>query len=155
MKDSNNTVERSNQPTVVQSSQHSIIARAIWFIFFGWWATGIWLGIAWVLNITIIGIPLGLKMINKAPYIATLKKRGKYRLIAQSEGKLDITEQGPEQYSLWIQVLYFVLIGWWVSLAWIVVAYVFTILTVTLPLAFWMFDRLPFVTFLYRFEQYT
>jgi uncharacterized membrane protein YccF (DUF307 family) len=142
-----------SQSTVVPAEQHSLIVRAIWFIFVGWWATGIWLGIAWVLNVIIIGFPLGIRMINKTPYVATLKKRESLQIITQSGNDFEVTKRNPEQYSLLIRLLYFVLIGWWFSLVWIAIAYLFTVFTITLPLAFWMFDRLPFVTFLYRFKQ--
>ena len=142
-----------SQSTVVPAEQHSIIARAIWFILFGWWATGIWLGIAWVLNVIIIGFPLGIRMINKTPYVATLKKRESLQIITQSGNDFEVTKRNPEQYSLLIRLLYFVLIGWWFSLVWIVIAYPLIVFLITLPLAFWMFDRLPFITFLYRFKQ--
>ena len=143
----------NSQSTVLPSKQHSLIVRAIWFIFVGWWATGIWLGIAWFLNVIIIGFPLGIKMINKTPYVATLKKRESLQIVTQSGNDFEVTKRNPEQYSLLIRLLYFVLIGWWFSLVWIAIAYLFTVFTITLPLAFWMFDRLPFVTFLYRFKQ--
>jgi uncharacterized membrane protein YccF (DUF307 family) len=142
-----------SQSTVLPSKQHSLIVRAIWFIFVGWWATGIWLGIAWFLNVIIIGFPLGIRMINKTPYVATLKKRESLQIVTQSGNDFEVTKRNPEQYSLLIRLLYFVLIGWWFSLVWIAIAYLFTVFTITLPLAFWMFDRLPFVTFLYRFKQ--
>jgi uncharacterized membrane protein YccF (DUF307 family) len=92
-------------------------------------------------------------MINKTPYVATLKKRESLQIITQSGNDFEVTKRNPEQYSLLIRLLYFVLIGWWFSLVWIVIAYFLTVVPITLPLAFWMFDRLPFITFLYRFKQ--
>ena len=55
------------------SEQRSLLAQAVWFLLVGWWVTGIWLSAAWFLNVTLIGLPLGIKMINKVPLVLTLK----------------------------------------------------------------------------------
>ena len=39
--------------------------RVIWFVLVGWWLTGILSVAAWALNATIIGLPLGLWIINR------------------------------------------------------------------------------------------
>ncbi len=52
----------------------SIATRAVWFIFIGWWASGIWLTVAWLLNLSLIGMPFGIKMIKKTPWIVSLKE---------------------------------------------------------------------------------
>ncbi len=51
----------------------STIIRIIWFLFIGWWvALFIWIPLALVACITIIGIPVGLWMFSKTWKIATL-----------------------------------------------------------------------------------
>ena len=52
-----------------------LLVRAIWWIFIGWWASGIAVAIAWIALITIIGIPLGIWIINRLPSILTLRPR--------------------------------------------------------------------------------
>jgi len=117
------------------ADQPSLLARAVWFLLIGWWLTGIWLSIAWLLNVTIIGIPLGIKMINRVPYVLSLKKRERYVEAGA----------GNSQYSIPVRALWFLLVGWWASGVWTGVAYTLTLSIVGIPLAVWMYGKLPFV----------
>jgi uncharacterized membrane protein YccF (DUF307 family) len=56
------------------------------------------------------------------------------------------------QRSLALRALYFVLVGWWLGWIWANVASLLAVTVVGLPLAIPMFDRLPYVTSLYRFD---
>ena len=53
-------------------SQHAAILRAAWFVLVGWWASAVWMGLAWLMSLTIIGIPIALLMYNRTPFIASL-----------------------------------------------------------------------------------
>ena len=123
------------------SDQPSLLVRAVWFLLVGWWLTGLWLSIAWLLNVTIIGIPLGIKMINKVPFVLSLKKRQRY----VSAG------EGTSQYSIPVRALWFVFVGWWASGVWTGIAYTLTLSIVGIPLAIWMYGKLPFVVSLYNY----
>lgn len=137
----------SESSTVQESAQRSIIVRAVWFVLVGWWATGVWLGIAWLLNVTIIGIPLGIKMINWVPMVVSLRRRQQFEIV--SDG--DVESHGLDQFSLVIRAVWFVFVGWWASGVWMSVAYLFTISIIGLPVAVWMYNKLPFVVSLYRY----
>ena len=52
-----------------------LLVRALWFMFIGWWLTGIVSAIAWLAMITIIGLPLGIWLINRIPTVITLRPR--------------------------------------------------------------------------------
>lgn len=123
------------------SDQRSLFVRGAWFLLVGWWATGLWLSVAWLLNVTIVGIPLGIKMINKVPFVLSLKRRND--LVESSDG--------GSQHSLLVRTVWFVLVGWWASGVWTGVAYALSVTIVGLPLAIWMYNRLPFVVSLYRY----
>ena len=123
------------------SEQPSLLVRAVWFIFVGWWLTGLWLSIAWLLNVTIIAIPLGIKMINKVPFVLSLKKRETF--VEPGEGR--------SQYSLLVRALWFLFVGWWASGVWTGIAYALTLSIVGIPLAIWMYGKLPFVVSLYNY----
>ncbi|EMA20785.1 YccF domain-containing protein [Haloarcula argentinensis] len=123
------------------SEQRSLLVRAVWFLLVGWWVTGIWLSVAWFLNVTIIGLPLGIKMINRVPLVLTLKRRD--RLVTESDG--------GSQHSLLVRAVWFVFVGWWASGVWTGVAYAVSLTIVGLPLAIWMYNRLPFVVSLYQY----
>ncbi len=52
--------------------QHPIWLRAIWFIFVGWWAGAIYMGVAWFLCVIIITLPVGLWLFNRIGAVMTL-----------------------------------------------------------------------------------
>src|SRR5688500_1196013 len=52
-------------PIVVeQKSGPGLLVRAVWFVFVGWWLSGIVASIAWFCMITILGLPLGIWLVN-------------------------------------------------------------------------------------------
>ncbi len=123
-------------------TQRSLLVRALWFVFVGWWATPVVVNTAWALNVTVVLIPIGIKLINLVPTVLTLAEP---RSLSEPE-----SERG--QRSLVVRAIYFVFIGWWLSLLWANVASILAITIVGLPIAIWMLNRLPYVTSLYRFH---
>ena len=45
--------------TVVREPGVPLLLRILYYFLFGGWATGIWINVAWFLNLIIIGLPLG------------------------------------------------------------------------------------------------
>lgn len=123
----------------------NLVLRVIWFLLIGWWLTGILSAAAWALNATIVGLPLGLWIINRLPLVATLRPVESFYLV---EGGVVVS--GQPQRPFLLRALYFVLIGWWLSGLWMAAAYVFLITIVGMPLAFWMYGRIGAVTTLFR-----
>jgi uncharacterized membrane protein YccF (DUF307 family) len=56
------------------ASQRPFWMRALWFIAVGWWATGIVMTAAYLLCLTIIGLPPGLMIFNRVPAVMTLHR---------------------------------------------------------------------------------
>jgi uncharacterized membrane protein YccF (DUF307 family) len=136
----------STQPVVVQSGGPNILIRALWFIFLGWWLGGIISAVAWFLVVIVIGLPLGLWLINRLPTVITLRaQEQKWRL--DGDGVL---RRGEQQRPLLFRAIYFLLVGWWLSGLWMLLAYGFLIIIVGIPLSFWMYGRIGAVTTLYR-----
>lgn len=123
-------------------AQRSLLVRALWFLVVGWWVTPIVISIAWLCNVTIILLPVGLKLITLVPTVLTLREP---RSVTNPEA-------APEQPPLLIRAVYFVFIGWWFSLLWSGVASLLSVSILGLPIAIWMLNRLPFVTSLYRYR---
>jgi len=46
--------------------------RGLWFVLVGWWASALWMALAWVIQLTVIGLPIALLMLNRTPFIASL-----------------------------------------------------------------------------------
>lgn len=135
----------ASQVQFVEVKSPNLILRVIWFVLVGWWLAGILSAIAWALNATIIGLPIGLWIINRLPLAATL--RSPSSLYRVDEG---ILRTDKVQHHLLIRAIYFVLIGWWLSGIWMAVAYALLLTIIGMPAAFWMYGRIGAVTTLYR-----
>jgi len=151
----NVNVQATPSPVVVMAptvAGPGCLVRTLYFLFIGLWLGAIWTSVAWVLLISVIGLPLGLLMLNRLPQVMTLKPiRTQMRVINQ--GGVVVIGQGQiEQRSFWLRALYFVLVGWWLSGLWLLAAW--SLIGVTfglgLPLAFWMFDQTPAIVSLAR-----
>jgi uncharacterized membrane protein YccF (DUF307 family) len=123
-------------------AERSLVVRAVWFVFVGWWATIAVVEIAWALNVTVVGLPIGIWLINRVPTVQSLAE----------PRSLDEGEDPPRQPSIVVRATYFVVVGWWLSFLWANAAAVLSASIVGLPLGFWMFNRLPYVTSLHRFH---
>jgi uncharacterized membrane protein YccF (DUF307 family) len=136
--------------TVVREPGVPLLLRILYFFLFGWWATGIWINVAWFLNLIIIGLPLGVWMLNRVPQVLTLRP-SKQVLVAREHGEgVEIRAEGLPQRPWLIRAFYFVLIGWWLSWLWANVAWIVSATIIGLPLGIWMFNRLPALTTLMR-----
>ena len=137
---------------IERSSGPNLLVRFAWWILIGWWASGIVVGLAWIALVTIVGIPLGIWLINHLPSILTLRPRRRTWMLGQDEeGRTVISERGRPQVSWLIRGAWFVLVGWWASAIWMGVAWVVQLTVIGLPLALLMFNRTPFVASLYRY----
>jgi uncharacterized membrane protein YccF (DUF307 family) len=124
------------------------LLRVIWFFVLGWELTGIWILVAWALNLTIIGLPLGLWMINRVPQVLTLKaRRGAWEVDLKSGRARYISLRQPNPL---VRALYFLVVGWWLSLLWAIVAWLLCLTIIGLPLGVLMLHALPAVTTLQR-----
>jgi uncharacterized membrane protein YccF (DUF307 family) len=139
------TDRNSTRDQFVDVDPPNLILRVIWFVLVGWWLAGILSVAAWALNATIIGLPLGLWVINRLPLAATLRPvSSRYRV---GDGAL---RPAVTQYPFVLRAIYFLLVGWWLSGLWMVVAYALLLTIVGMPAAFWMYGRIGAVTTLYR-----
>lgn len=116
--------------------------RAVWFVMIGWWLGLLWSLAAWAFNLTLIGLPLGVTMLNMVPQVMTLRPRSGVQV---QQGNVLLTVR-PIQQPWLLRAVWFVIIGWWASLVWMLVAWAFCVSLVLMPIAFWMFDRVPTIT---------
>ena len=70
---------------VRQEDQFPFILRVLWFFLIGWHVTLYWIVAAWLLNLTIIGMPFGLFMLNRVPLVLTLRTPRSYG-VADAQG---------------------------------------------------------------------
>lgn len=140
-------------PTMVFTHQQTgpgFFVRALWYVFIGWWAAGLAIAVAYLAMAVIIGLPLAFAIFNRLPTILTLRPRTS-RWSARTEGDVTFVELGHERQRPWWQrAIYFLLVGWWFGAIWLLFAWAISILIVTLPLTFWMFNRASGVITLHR-----
>ncbi|HEX6291660.1 MAG TPA: hypothetical protein VFZ66_20920 [Herpetosiphonaceae bacterium] len=125
--------------SVILDSSTNLLLRAIWFFLIGWWLGLVWTIFAWLFNLTLIGLPVGLMMLNAIPQVTTLHHqpgRQPYRYARP---------MSPQQ-PLALRAIWFVLIGWWASLVWSIIAWAFSLTFILMPISFWMWNRIPTIT---------
>ena len=138
--------------TTVYERGPNLLVRFIWWLFIGWWASGIAVSIAWIALITIIGIPAGIWIINRLPSILTLRPRTRHWSLGQDEqGRAVVAEAGRPQVAWPIRGIWFLLVGWWASAIWMGFAWMIQLTVIGIPVALLMFNRTPFIASLYRY----
>lgn len=135
----------SNSVKVV--NRPGCVLQLIWFIFVGWWAGFLWLIGAWILMATVVGIPLGVGMINQLPKVMALRGP-EALLVSKSDGSMLVIR--PPQVNLFVRILYFILVGWWASLVWVIIAYLLCLTFIGLPVGLWMIEQAPAILSLHR-----
>jgi uncharacterized membrane protein YccF (DUF307 family) len=124
------------------------LLRVIWFFVLGWELTGVWILIAWALNISIIFLPVGLWMIDRVPQVLTLKARPGMYVVDLENGRAKFLPSNQPPFL--IRALYFIFFGWWLSLLWAALAWILCATIIFLPIGVPMLNALPFVTTLQR-----
>lgn len=131
-------------PIVPEQKPPNILLRIVYLVFIGWWLGALVSGIAWLFNVTIIGLPIGLYLINRLPTIITLRPCTQWRV---EDGVL---KQGAEQRPFLLRAVYFVIIGWWFSGLWLALALLCLVTIIGIPLALLLYERAAAVTTLRR-----
>ena len=142
----------SSVQVIHNESGPGLLVRALYFIFIGIWLGLFWVLLAWIFSLTIIGLPLGLAMINRLPQVMTLRPVRVQTSVEMRDGVAVMRQATLKQRPFLLRALYFLLIGFWFSLVWMLLAWLFTLVTLGLgfPLSFWMFDQVPALTTLAR-----
>lgn len=129
-----------------------LLVRFVWWLFIGWWASGVAVAIAWAALVTIIGIPVAIWLINRLPTVLTLRPRRRSWTLGQdAQGRSVVIEHQREQVAWPLRGLWFVLVGWWASAIWMGVAWLIQLTIIGIPIALLMFNRTPFIASLYRY----
>jgi uncharacterized membrane protein YccF (DUF307 family) len=129
-----------------------LLVRALWFVFVGWWLTGIVSAVAWFAMITIIGLPLGIWLVNRIPTVITLRPRTSFvSAWTDADGRTRLNAVAIDQPPWPVRGIWFLIVGWWASALAMTLGYFLIALIVTLPLGLMVFNRVPFVASLYRY----
>jgi uncharacterized membrane protein YccF (DUF307 family) len=141
-----------DRSTVIATSKNpGCLFQLLWFAFVGWWLGQAWMVVAWILMISIIGIPFGIMMLNILPKVIALRDPAEHRLVVtRHNGSVTAREVDVPQANIFLRAIYFLLVGWWLSAFWMEAAFVISLTIIGLPIGFWMFDRVPLLVSLKR-----
>lgn len=140
-----------NTPIVQRTGEPGCLIQTLWFLFVGWWLGSLAISVAWVLNVTIIGLPLGLAILNNIPKLLALQNPERYVQAVSRGGTTVIRESEPPEHPFLLRALFFLLIGWWWSGIWLSVAFVLCATIILLPVGLAMFRATPAMTTLARY----
>jgi uncharacterized membrane protein YccF (DUF307 family) len=149
------TTQLSTQVTPQQHVSRApgmpFLIRVLWFFLIGWHVTLWWVLTAWLFNITIIGLPVGIWMLDRVPLVLTLRTQRGYTVTeVDAYGAVQTRYRSTPQISWVLRLLYFVFIGWWFSLIWSLLGWLLCVTIIGLPLGVLMLNRLPNVTTMMR-----
>ena len=139
--------------TVIAARQGpGFLARAVWFVLVGWWLTAGVIAVAYVLALSILGLPFAFYLFNRIPAFLTLRGRSKtYQVETAADGRRYLTSANIEQRPMWMRAIWFICVGFWFGAIWMAVAYVLCVLIVTMPFGIAMFNRVGAVMTLLRY----
>ena len=143
----------------MKQSGPSLLVRFIWFLFIGWWLSGFAILFGWLFTVLIITLPLGLYIINRLPQITTLRASSQtvQTRIDEHGNTVVETVDIPQRPFIW-RMIYFLLVGWWFSAIWLVLAWlislvstiIFILIPLGWPLVFFMYSKAAAITTLRR-----
>lgn len=137
-------MENTGTVTIETRERPGCLLQILWFAFVGVWLGQAWMIAAWILMLTIIGIPLAVVMLNMLPQVMALREPVRKVMVRTGEnGALVERTLEPAQVNFLLRAVYFLLIGWWLSALWMEAAYLISLTIIGLPVGFWMFDRVP------------
>jgi uncharacterized membrane protein YccF (DUF307 family) len=133
------------QINIRQQQSPGCLVRGLWYLFIGSWLGFFWLHLGYAFCLTIVGLPLGLTMLNRLPWVLTLRPASQQVNVTVVPGVTSITLGGAQQYSMLIRTLYFLGIGWWAGYLWALTGYTLCMFIFTLPVGLIMLNHLPMV----------
>jgi uncharacterized membrane protein YccF (DUF307 family) len=147
-----NAYEQTPQMVVAPRQGPGLLARAVWFIFVGWWLTAIMIVVAYALALSILGLPFAFYLFNRIPAFLTLRGRSKtYQVETTADGRRYLTSTNTEQLPIWLRAIWFIFVGFWLGAFWMAAAYVLCVLIVTMPFGIAMLNRVGAVMTLMRY----
>ena len=111
------------------------LMQLVYFVFIGWWLGALAIVVAYALFVLVITIPLGVKIINRIPYLMALREPPQ---MMTPWGQVQVPQR-----NIILRTLWFLLVGWWTAALWMSLAYLLCLTIIGMPAGFWMFDKTP------------
>ncbi|HVA89235.1 MAG TPA: zinc ribbon domain-containing protein [Chloroflexota bacterium] len=117
--------------------------RAVWFVVAGIALSLLWVIVAWLALISVFGRSVSARMLDHTPDVLTLQM-GDW----QPSTWMTYPALSPSPYPTPMRAIYFLLVGWWASLVWLILGYLAGLTVIGAPLARRMFTAAPTVAYL-------
>ena len=131
-------------PVVIQVHERGLFVRSLWYLFVGWWLSGLMMFLAGVCIASVVLLPAGLALVNRLPQVMTLRPRSTaVTATLLSDGSMQYMICAAEQRSMLVRTAYFLLIGWWAGMLVMFAAWFLSVLIVTMPLGLMLLNRVP------------
>ncbi len=128
-----NIHQNVNQNVIVNAPHNTApgwLARLVYFVFIGWWLSGLCIVTSYGLMVTVIGIPLGVIVLNRLPQITSLRPRSQGTQVTTAGDSTVVSFlQGAPQRNWFVRTAYFLLVGWWLVAVYLTIAWIGTVLT--------------------------
>lgn len=121
-----------------------MFGRFVYFVAVGWWLGIFTALLANLLCLSIIGLPLGVIMLNRLPTVVFLREPGE-------ACPADLLHRHhAEELPFILRVLWFFVLGWALGFIAIVAGYLVAVTIVGIPLGIYILNRVPLMTTLSR-----
>jgi uncharacterized membrane protein YccF (DUF307 family) len=116
--------------------------RVIWFLLIGWWLGPIFIVLGYAFTVLLVTIPLGWWFLNRIGRAMTLMPATNDVIIASNMTEI----VAPRTQIFWpFRLIYTFVIGLWIGLMWLSIAYVLCLSILLMPFGLWMINRAPTV----------
>ncbi len=100
------TTQTNPQVTVqTRSNSPGCLVSGLWFIFFGWWIGGLATLTAWLLGVTIIGLPLSLFILNNLPFLLVLQPPSSETVTVSTPTGTEVKQRDMQQTNWFLRAL--------------------------------------------------
>ena len=123
-----------NVTPIIIRNQPGCLVQVFFFLIFGWWLGALAIILSYLFFLTILGIPIGVMIINKIPYLMALRN---------TEPVISLLGQDTKQINIFLRIIWFILLGWELTALWLILGYLFCCTIIGMPIGFWMFDKAP------------
>jgi uncharacterized membrane protein YccF (DUF307 family) len=117
--------------------------RVVYFALVGSWLSVLWVIATWLLLLSVVGRPIAEHLIAEAPRVLTLHRSASGAVLQPWQAPT-----APAPLPAPARAAYFLLIGCWASLLWLIAAYAVRLVAGSSPVAAAMFERAPMVAYL-------
>jgi uncharacterized membrane protein YccF (DUF307 family) len=124
-----------NNTVVTVRQGPGCLLQILWFIFVGWWLGAAAVGVAYLLFLPILTIPIGIAVLNNVPLLMALRQPPQL-----------VTPYGPvsvRQINFIVRAIWFIFVGWWLAALILAIAYLLCLTIIGMPLGFILFDATP------------